>query len=117
MGAGATCMALFALDQFVRRGARDIIVAVAIVGALLVAWFSWNAISPDTVPNAGPLMLIGFVFSLCGGMAIGFCARACRIDLYLGRGRAAGVIFAQQMARASTISCCWRSRSSFWLAT
>src|SRR5882762_8526067 len=36
MGAGATCMAVFAFDQFVRRGARDIIVAVTIVGALLV---------------------------------------------------------------------------------
>src|SRR3954451_929563 len=64
MGAGATCMALFAFDQFVRRGARDVIVAVAIVGALLAVWFCWNAIAPDTVPNAGPLMLIGFVFSL-----------------------------------------------------
>jgi len=99
MGAGATCMALFALDQFVRRGARDIIVAVAIVGALLVVWFSWNAISPDTVPNAGPLMLIGFVFSLCGGMAIGFALALAALIYIWAEGALPGVIFAQQMAR------------------
>src|SRR5258708_7748268 len=66
MGAGATCMALFAFDQFVRRGPRDIMIALAIVGALLIVWFFWNTISPNTVPNAGPLMLIGFAISLCG---------------------------------------------------
>src|ERR1700730_13841162 len=57
MGAGATCMALFALDQFVRRGMRDVLVGLAIVGPLLVVWLFWNTISPNTVPNAGPLML------------------------------------------------------------
>src|SRR5947209_9480488 len=40
MGAGATCMAVFALDQFVRRGARDILVAMAVVAALLAVWFA-----------------------------------------------------------------------------
>jgi len=74
MGAGATCMAVFAFYQFVRRGARDIVIASGIVGALLALWISWNALAPDTVAGAGPLMLIGFVFSLAGGMAIGFAA-------------------------------------------
>jgi tripartite ATP-independent transporter DctM subunit len=99
MGAGATCMALFALDQFVRRGVRDITVAVAIVGALLVVWFSWSAVAPDTVPNAGPLMLIGFVFSLAGGMAIGFALALAALLYIWAEGALPGVIFAQQMAR------------------
>src|SRR6267154_241600 len=72
MGAGAACMAVFALDQFLRRDLRDIVIALAIVAALAVLWLAWNALSPGTVPGAGPLMLIGFVVSLVGGMAIGF---------------------------------------------
>jgi tripartite ATP-independent transporter DctM subunit len=99
MGAGATCMAVFAFDQFVRRGLRDIVIASAIVGALLVVWFSWNALAPDTVPGAGPLMLIGFVFSLCGGMAIGFALALAALIYIWAEGALPGVIFAQQMAR------------------
>src|SRR6266700_3475628 len=99
MGAGATCMAVFAFDQFVRRGARDIVIALAIVGALLALWFSWNALAPDTVPGAGPLMLIGFVFSLAGGMAIGFALALAALIYIWAEGALPGVIFAQQMAR------------------
>jgi tripartite ATP-independent transporter DctM subunit len=99
MGAGATCMAVFAFDQFVRRGLRDIVIALALVGALLVVWFSWNALAPDTVPGAGPLMLIGFVFSLCGGMAIGFALALAALIYIWAEGALPGVIFAQQMAR------------------
>src|SRR5947209_19398394 len=33
MGAGAACMTAFALDQFLRRSARDIALALALVGA------------------------------------------------------------------------------------
>src|SRR3979490_796550 len=92
-------MAVFAFDQFVRRGPRDIVIALAIVGALLVVWFSWNALAPDTVPGAGPLMLIGFVFSLAGGMAIGFALALAALIFIWVEGTLPGVIFAQQMAR------------------
>src|SRR5258708_1894587 len=99
MGAGATCMAVFAFDQLARRGLRDIVIGLAIVGALLVAWFSWNALAPDTVPGAGPLMLIGFVFSLAGGMAIGFALALAALIYIWAEGALPGVIFAQQIAR------------------
>jgi len=99
MGAGATCMAVFAFDQFVRRGLRDIAIALASVGALLVVWFCWNALAPDTVPGAGPLMLIGFAFSLAGGMAIGFALALAALIYIWAEGALPGVIFAQQMAR------------------
>ena len=99
MGAGATCMAIFAFDQFVRRGPRDVLLALVIVGALLGVWFSWNALSPDTVPAAGPLMLLGFIVSLSGGMAIGFALALAALIYIWAEGALPGVIFAQQMAR------------------
>jgi tripartite ATP-independent transporter DctM subunit len=99
MGAGAACMAAFALDQFLRRGARDIMLALPIVGALLGIWLGWNALLPATVPGAGPLMLLGFVLSLCGGMAIGFALALAALIYIWAEGALPGVIFAQQMAR------------------
>ena len=99
MGAGAACMAAFALDQFVRRGLRDIVLALAIVGALIAVWFGWNALAPSTVPGAGPLMLLGFVLSLAGGMAIGFALALAALIYIWAEGALPGVIFAQQMAR------------------
>jgi tripartite ATP-independent transporter DctM subunit len=99
MGAGAACMAAFALDQFVRRGPRDIALALAIVGALIAVWFGWNALAPSTVPGAGPLMLLGFVLSLAGGMAIGFALALAALIYIWAEGALPGVIFAQQMAR------------------
>jgi tripartite ATP-independent transporter DctM subunit len=99
MGAGAACMAAFALDQFVRRGLRDIALALAIVGALIAVWFGWNALAPNTVPGAGPLMLLGFVLSLAGGMAIGFALALAALIYIWAEGALPGVIFAQQMAR------------------
>ena len=52
MGIGATCMTVFALDQFLRRAVRDIVIALAIVAALAALWLAWNALSPATVPGA-----------------------------------------------------------------
>jgi tripartite ATP-independent transporter DctM subunit len=99
MGAGAACMTAFALDQFLRRGSRDILLALAIVGALAGVWLAWNALAPNTVPGAGPLMLIGFAFSLAGGMAIGFALALAALIYIWAEGALPGVIFAQQMAR------------------
>jgi tripartite ATP-independent transporter DctM subunit len=99
MGVGATCMALFALDQFLRRELRDIAVAIAIIAALTALWLAWNELSPKTVPGAGPLMLVGFVLSLAGGMAIGFALALAALIFIWAEGSLPGVIFAQQMAR------------------
>ena len=99
MGAGAACMTAFALDQFLRRSPRDIALALAIVGAFTAVWLSWNALSPTTVPGTGALMLIGFAFSLAGGMAIGFALALAALIYIWADGALPGVIFAQQMAR------------------
>ena len=99
MGVGATCMTLFALDQLLRRPLRDIAIALAIVAAIAGLWLAWDALSPKTVPGAGVLMLIGFVISLAGGMAIGFALALAALVFIWAEGALPGVIFAQQMAR------------------
>ena len=99
MAAGAACMTVFAIDHFVRRGTRDIMLSVAIVAGFVVFWLGWNALAPSTVPNPLPLMLIGFVLSLCGGMAIGFALAMAALIYIWAEGALPGVIFAQQMAR------------------
>ena len=99
MGAGAACMAAFALDQFLRRDWRDGAVALAIVAGLAAGWLAWSTLSPATAPGAAPLMLIGFVVSLAGGMAIGFALALAALIYIWAEGALPGVIFAQQMAR------------------
>ncbi len=99
MGVGATCMTLFALDQFLRRAPRDIMIGLATVAAIAGLWFAWDALSPKTVPGAGVLMLIGFIVSLAGGMAIGFALALAALIFIWAEGALPGVIFAQQMAR------------------
>jgi tripartite ATP-independent transporter DctM subunit len=99
MGAGAVCMTVFAVDQLLRRGLRDVMLAVAIVAALAGVWFAWSTVAPDTVPAANLLMLLGFVLSMCGGMAIGFALALAALIFIWTEGALPGVIFAQQMAR------------------
>jgi tripartite ATP-independent transporter DctM subunit len=99
MGAGAACMTVFAIDQFLRRGLRDIALSVAIVGTLTGLWLAWNALAPGSVPGAGPLMLLGFALSMAGGMAIGFALALAALIFIWAEGALPGVIFAQQMAR------------------
>lgn len=99
MGVGATCMTVFALDQFMRRPLRDIMIAVVVIAALAGLWLAWNELAPRTAPGAGPLMLIGFVLSLAGGMAIGFALALAALIFIWAEGSLPGVIFAQQMAR------------------
>jgi len=99
MGAGAVCMTVFAVDHFVRRGWHDAVLSVVIVAAFTGLWLAWNAVAPDTVPPSGPLMLIGFALSLCGGMAIGFALALAALIYIWAEGSLPGVIFAQQMAR------------------
>jgi len=99
MGVGAACMAVFAADQYVRRGARDIVQSLVIVGALIAVWLAWNALAPNTVPGPVPLMAVGFLLSMCGGMAIGFALALAALIFFWAEGMLPGVIFAQQMAR------------------
>jgi len=99
MGIGASCMTLFALDRFLRRGPRDVVVALLLIALLAGLWLAWNEFSPTTVPGAGALMLIGFGLSLAGGMAIGFALALAALIFIWHEGALPGVIFAQQMAR------------------
>ena len=99
MGAGAACMAAFALDQFLRRDRRDVAVAIVIIAALAGLWLGWNTLSPRSAPGPAPLMVLGFVASLMGGMAIGFALALAALIFIWVEGALPGVIFAQQMAR------------------
>jgi tripartite ATP-independent transporter DctM subunit len=99
MGAGAVCMTVFAVAQFLRRGLRDVMLAVAIVAALAGVWLGWSTVAPNTVPAANLLMLLGFVLSMCGGMPIGFALALAALIFIWAEGTLPGVIFAQQMAR------------------
>jgi tripartite ATP-independent transporter DctM subunit len=99
MGAGAACMTVFALDQYIRRGVIDILQSIAIVAGVAVVWLAWSALAPGTVPGPGVLMLVAFVLSLCGGMAIGFALALAALIFIWAEGNLPGVIFAQQMAR------------------
>jgi tripartite ATP-independent transporter DctM subunit len=99
MGFGAACMAAFSLDHFLRRDRRDVAAAVAIIAALAGLWLAWSTLSPQTAPGPAPLMLIGFVVSLIGGMAIGFALALAALIFIWTEGALPGVIFAQQMAR------------------
>jgi tripartite ATP-independent transporter DctM subunit len=99
MGLGAACMTVFATDQYLRRGRRDVAQSLVIVGVFTGVWLAWNALVPNTVPGPGPLMLIGFAISMCGGMAIGFALALAALIYIWAEGALPGVIFAQQMAR------------------
>jgi tripartite ATP-independent transporter DctM subunit len=99
MGAGAACMTVFAVDQFLRRGLRDVMLAVAIVAVLAGAWLAWSTVAPNAVPAANLLMLLGFVLSMSGGMPIGFALALAALIFIWADGALPGVIFAQQMAR------------------
>jgi tripartite ATP-independent transporter DctM subunit len=99
MGLGAACMTVFATDQYLRRGRRDVAQSLVIVGVFTGVWLAWNALASITVPGPGPLMLIGFAISMCGGMAIGFALALAALIYIWAEGALPGVIFAQQMAR------------------
>ena len=89
MGVGAACMTVFALDQYLRRGPRNVVQSLLIVGGFTGLWLGWNALAPSTVPGPGPLMFIGFALSMCGGMAIGFALALATLIFHLGGRRAA----------------------------
>jgi tripartite ATP-independent transporter DctM subunit len=99
MGFGTVCMAVFALDDFRRHRLADVVIALLAVGAVAAIGYAWGAGSPDTMPGAGVLMLLGFVICLVGGMPIGFALTLAALIFIWVDGSLPGVILAQQMAR------------------
>jgi tripartite ATP-independent transporter DctM subunit len=99
MGVGAVFMALFAVFQLGRHTAKDIALSVVALAIVAGIWFAWTSFAPDTTPNAGPMMLLGFVVCLVGGVPIGFALALSALIYLWVEGTLPGVIFAQQMAR------------------
>src|SRR5258705_1117102 len=99
MSIGAAFMTLFGLDLFRRGPCGDMAVGLAIGAAVVALYLGWDALSPDTVPSSGTLMLLGFVVTLCGGLPIGFAIALAALLFIWVEGTLPGVIFAQQMAR------------------
>ena len=118
MGLGAACMTVFAAEIFFERDWRCVLRAVAILAAVACVFLLGDAFIPDAMPSSGALMLAGFALTLAGGLPIGFALALAALIFIWAEGTLPGVIFAQQiMPAASTYSCCWPFRFSFWLAT
>jgi tripartite ATP-independent transporter DctM subunit len=99
MGLGAACMTAFAAATFVQRRVRDVASATAAAVSFAGMWFAWDALSPDTAPGPGTLMLIVFPIVLICAMPIGFALALAALTFVWVEGTLPGVIFAQQMAR------------------
>ena len=99
MGGGMVCMTAFAAETLLRRPLRRIVEAVAILAIVGGAFAAWAAVSPDTLPSSGALMLTALVVTLFGGLPIGFVLVLAALVYVLMEGSMPGVIVAQQMAR------------------
>ena len=99
MGLGAACMTVFAAEILLGRSWRSILQAVALLAVVSGIFLAGMAYIPDAMPSAGTLMLLGFVFTLAGGLPIGFALALAALIFIWVEGNLPGVIFAQQMAR------------------
>ncbi len=99
MGAGAACMTVFAFCAMVRHDLHDLAAGAAVIAGAAIIWLLWSAVSPDSVPGSGVLMLGGFVLAICAGMSIGFALALATFIFIQVEGTLPGTIFAQQMAR------------------
>ncbi len=99
MGAGALFMAIFALEIFTRRAPADIVAGIVATAVIATIWWTWDFLSPGTVPSSQVLMLVGFFLTLFGGLPIGFALALGALIFIWVEGTLPGVIFAQQMAR------------------
>ena len=99
MGAGALCMALFALDIARKRPIYELAAGALVLAIVAGAYAGWSLLSPATVPSSSLLMLVGFFIVLCGGLPIGFALALAALIFIWVEGNLPGVIFAQQMAR------------------
>ena len=99
MGAGALFMTIFAIEIFSRRAPADMIAGVVATAAIAGLYWTWDYLSPGTVPSSQVLMLVGFFLTLFGGLPIGFALALAALIFIWVEGTLPGVIFAQQMAR------------------
>ena len=99
MGGGAACMTVFAADIFFARRWKHALWAVAVLAVVVAIYLAGDAFIPDAMPSSGSLMLVGFVFTLAGGLPIGFALALAALIFIWVEGNLPGVIFAQQMAR------------------
>jgi tripartite ATP-independent transporter DctM subunit len=99
MGLGAACMTVFAAEILLGRSWRSILQAVALLAVVSGIFLAGMAYIPDAMPSPGTLMLLGFVFTLAGGLPIGFALALAALIFIWVEGNLPGVIFAQQMAR------------------
>ncbi len=99
MGAGAVCMAVFALARLFRRPRRDIAIALLIACAAAGAAYAWSSFAPAWASRSGPPMAAAFVGCLAGGVPIGFALAFSALVFIWLEGALPGMIFAQQMAR------------------
>ncbi|MFC0407207.1 TRAP transporter large permease [Roseomonas elaeocarpi] len=99
MAGGALFMTVFAAEIALRRPSRELLEAVAVLALVWGTFMVWSIFAPDTLPQVGLLMALGFVVALLGGLPIGFSiALAALVYIWLDE-YLPGVIFAQQMAR------------------
>jgi tripartite ATP-independent transporter DctM subunit len=95
----ATAMTIFAIDQTLAHKRADVAVAALAIGAVVLAYYGYTQLLPDSVPNVKLLMGLAFVISLMMGVPIAFVlALATLIFIWCGD-MLPGEIFAQQMAR------------------
>jgi tripartite ATP-independent transporter DctM subunit len=99
MGAGAVCMSVFALAQFLRRPAQDIAIALLIAVAAVGAAYVWSMFAPSGGSRSGLPMAVAFVGCVANGVPIGFALAFTALVFIWLEGALPGMIFAQQMAR------------------
>ena len=98
MGAGALCMAIFALAHLARQKRPQIAFAVVVAAALAAAAYGWRSVGLGAAGPGAP-MLLGFVACVAGGVPIGFALAFTTLIYIWTEGSLPGLIFAQQMAR------------------
>jgi len=96
MGAGAVCLSVFALAQFLLRRAEDIAIALLIAALAAGAAYGWSVVGGwgSDLP-----MTLAFIGCVAGGVPIGFALGFTSLVFIWVEGALPGVIFAQQMAR------------------
>jgi len=96
MGAGAVCLSVFALAQFLLRRAEDIAIALLIAALAAGAAYGWSVVGGwgSDLP-----MTVAFIGCVAGGVPIGFALGFTSLVFIWVEGALPGVIFAQQMAR------------------
>jgi len=99
MGGGALFMTVFALGIAWRRPLRDLAEATGLLVLVALAFLAVATLAPDSLPDPGWFMGIGFVVALVGGLPIGFSIALAALIYIWVDGNLPGVIFAQQMAR------------------